>query len=198
MPKLKYKTGDSFGQWELMYYVKEKKRWMARCSCGDEYLVLIDHLTRGNSTRCKPCYAKASYKNGSMTNGTYRTWQQIKQRCLNPNNQRFHKYGGAGIGICDRWLDFENFLADMGERPDGTSIDRIDNSKGYFPENCRWATPEEQYNNRADAIQFNGEKMSKNTLSKMLGIDVHTITRHMKKGETIEDIATHFGYSKCG
>jgi hypothetical protein len=70
------------------------------------------------------------------------------QRCTNPNATAFEHYGGRGIGICDHWRDFENFLADMGERPEGKSIDRIDNDRNYEPGNCRWATQSEQNSNR--------------------------------------------------
>ena len=80
----------------------------------------------------------------------YRTWHSMKQRCNNPKDQAYTYYGGRGIKVCDRWNDsFINFLEDMGERPPKTSIDRIDNDKGYYPENCRWATKKQQYGNRS-------------------------------------------------
>jgi hypothetical protein len=81
---------------------------------------------------------------------TYSSWSSAKDRATNPNGKDFYRYGAVGIGMAERWLKFENFLDDMGEKPDGMSIDRIDPSKGYEPGNCRWATPLQQARNRKD------------------------------------------------
>ena len=99
-------------------------------------------------------------KGGVVTHGKtgskeYSIWVNMKQRCLNPNNTSWRNYGGRGITICKRWLKFENFYADMGERPKGLTLDRIDNDKGYSPQNCRWTTMKVQALNRSS---FNENK----------------------------------------
>ena len=91
---------------------------------------------------------KFETKHGMSRTGMYKAWTQMLQRCNNPNTKEFPAYGGAGIRVCERWYDFENFLADMGARPEGTSLDRIDGTRGYEPGNCRWATAKEQLANR--------------------------------------------------
>lgn len=92
--------------------------------------------------------------------GTYSSWLAMRGRCLNPNNQDFHRYGGKGVSICAEWKDdFDRFYADMGNRPAGQTLDRIDGDLGYTPANCRWATRTEQVKNRAYTVKVahNGE-----------------------------------------
>ena len=125
----------------------------------------------------------------------YSVWRGINTRCLNKNCEAFHRYGGRGIKICDRWVGrdgFENFYNDMGPRPDGCTIDRINNDGNYSPENCRWATPKKQGNNRSTNVilEFKGKKHSITEWADILGIRPGTLHERLRRGTSIEKALT--------
>lgn len=127
-------------------------RWLCRCVCGKEKIINGGDLKSGNTKSCGCLRIKHGHNNREKTSETYKSWQGMIQRCTNPKNKHYHCYGGRGIIICKRWLEFENFLEDMGERPEGYQIDRINNNRNYCKSNCRWVTSKENNRNRRDNI----------------------------------------------
>lgn len=121
----------------------------------------------------------------------YAVWKSMKSRCCNKNNRSFHRYGGRGITICERWINnFHAFMEDMGERPKGFTLERIDNSKGYSPENCKWASRQEQQINRDVVNRFivDGVEIVPALLAKELGLKSESIAIRVKKGLSISEI----------
>jgi hypothetical protein len=123
-----------------------------RCVCGVEKTVLRTNLHSGRSASCG-CLAHSLARQRRLTHGMARTaeygvWHSMRQRCENPNNPAYINYGGRGISVCRRWREFENFYADMGPRPAGLTLERVNNDGPYAPTNCKWATRSEQNANR--------------------------------------------------
>ncbi len=134
------KDGDRFGKWVVVqeiYSEEKRKHFIVKCDCGMVKVLKGIRLRFGDSVQCRTC---ASTKHNLTHSPTYSTWECMVQRCTNPNNTNFKHYGGRGIKICTEWLKFENFLADMGERPEGLELDRINNDGNYEKNNCRWVT----------------------------------------------------------
>jgi hypothetical protein len=135
-------------------WVNKRRKRLAKyiCSCGKEVVKVKESVKSGYIVSCgclkKENAVKLKLSHGKRRTATYRSWAALKTRCTNTKIESYKNYGGRGIKVCGRWLDsFENFLEDMGDRPEGTSLDRADNDKGYSKENCRWATPKEQARN---------------------------------------------------
>lgn len=159
-------------------------------SCGAVFLVTLPMLDRGRGRYCsRSCGAKSnSFKHGHTTHKsqskTYVSWVAMLSRCQNERSEKYQSYGAAGITVCEEWQDFANFLRDMGERPAGTTIDRINGSLGYQKGNCRWATPSQQSSNIKTNVwlDFMGESITIADLAKRLGISKTTLDYRIKAG----------------
>lgn len=183
--------------------------WLCRCDCGAEITCSGKNLRSGNTKSCGCLNSqKVSERNQSktthgMTNtATFTVWVNMKQRCTNPKHNSYHRYGGRGIKVCERWMhSFENFLADMGERPfPDAEIDRKDNDGGYEPDNCRWVTSEQNKNNRAVSrkITFDGKTQTISQWAQEIGCSRQALRHRIENGWSAHDaLTTPFNHGNC-
>jgi hypothetical protein len=156
-------TGKIFGELTVISFSHKIFRsprqgyynyWKCKCNCGTEKSILSINLTKGNSKSCGCKSSRTTIKerltiHGKCYTKTYNSWRAMKDRCYGIAHKEYKRYGALGIIVCDRWRDsYQNFLDDMGERPENYSLDRINPYGNYEPENCRWATHKEQANNK--------------------------------------------------
>lgn len=172
-------TSKRFGRLSVLKEVGQNKGkaflWECRCDCGNIIIATCSNLRSGSTNSCG-CLKNEIIGNLLRTHGmsgttTYCTWKNIIKRCTYQNSKDYKDYGGRGITVCTRWLKFENFMEDMGERPSGLSIDRKNNDLGYFKENCHWTTPE---------IQARNKRTPKNNKTGIKGVCWHEVHKRYR------------------
>lgn len=194
-------TGTRFGRITVLGFHSRAGKfitWYCRCDCGKETVVHGGNLKSGHTRSCGCLEIEVRSKGTMFRHGAsandketpeFVVWKKIRERCLSQACPAYADYGGRGIGMCQSWQDdFTNFLNDMGPRPPGTSIDRINNDLGYFKENCRWATQIQQANNKRNniRIEFNGETKTRSEWARHLGFNYPMLQGRLKNGWSVE------------
>ena len=178
---------------------QNKAQWLCVCDCGNKVIVSRRHLKDFSTVSCG-CYRSELAKENNSTHkmkGTriYRIWSGIKDRCCNQNSKYWYRYGARGITVCDEWKNsFEQFYQwslDNGYR-DNLTLDRIDNNKGYYTDNCRWATYKEQENNRSNnrILEYEGETHTISQWSEIVGIEQRLISQRLYYGWSVKRALT--------
>jgi hypothetical protein len=210
--------GRSFGRLTCLHRVDPPESianngghryYLCQCSCGNEVVVRLDSLLSGNTQSCGCLHAEVAAERNHLQSTThgmcgtreYHSWNNMIARCTNEKHRSYVRYGGRGIRICDRWLNsFEDFYTDMGDRPQGMSLDRIGNEGDYTPDNCRWATTKEQNRNRRDNRLIEGKAMVEWCEENDLNYEPvrHRLHRFLKKGMSDEDATNAIIEYYCG
>ena len=196
-------TGIKFGRLIAMHRVENteqnRAQWLCRCDCGSEKVAQAAYLNKGTTRSCG-CLGIEQRKKAAQTQVTpysrstmgreRKSWEAMLSRCYNPDNISFNSYGERGITVCDRWRNsFKVFVDDMGRRPTDTTLERIDNNANYEPENCKWATRQEQANNRRTnrSITINGQTLTVAQWARKLGISCFVIHTRLYNGLSEHD-----------
>lgn len=201
--QLKDLTGMRFGRLTVIAFSHRGERgkawWRCRCDCGTERVISRMNLTRRlNPTQSCGCYRAdhvraAVWQHGGYRAPEYLNWRSMLKRCERVKNHNYKDYGGRGIRVCERWHDFNNFLADMGPRPSPRhTIDRIDRDGHYERGNCRWATPTTQARNRKSSLRltYNGSTKLLREWADELHLHYHTVRNRLYRGWSPDRILT--------
>ena len=192
-------TGMQYGRLRVIHPVRRpnggKLEWLALCDCGRYTIQRGTDLRRGLSRSCgclqRELTSRRRRQHGMADSPEYKTWSDIRNRCQNPNSQRYPQYGARGIEVCSRWQDsFEAFYADMGPRPDGCSLDRVDNNGPYSPENCRWAGAITQANNKRSnlRVRWFGITQTLAEWARVLDVPYRTLQSRYRRGNLFGEL----------
>jgi hypothetical protein len=191
---------DLTGQKRSMLLVIERagkmanggQAWRCRCDCGKDCVVSTSNLNKRGTVSCG-CYRRRSLGHSSHANEApeFATWGAMLDRCRNPNNKNYIRYGGRGISVCERWETYVNFFADVGPRPSaGHSLDRIDVDGNYEPGNVRWATASQQQRNKRNSVMvpYQGKMMHVYDVAEIVGLHPAMITSRYQRGWPVEEL----------
>jgi hypothetical protein len=189
--------GARFGRLVCLGPTEDSGRWKFQCDCGSPVKETWHNPVRRGIVQSCGCLWKETVpgnnkrhdKTGSRI---YRLWSMMLDRCQNPRNRAYPRYGGRGIYVCESWKVFDNFYADMGDRPDGLSLNRIDNDGPYAPWNCEWATNTTQGRNRTNnrLLTLNGKTQPMSSWAEELGINKATLNTRIQRGWNDEEALT--------
>lgn len=176
-------TGYGRGRAPGLYY-------QIKCDCGTEKTVNAQNFKRTKSCGCltKALISKSRRVHGETDSPAWNSWKSMIERCEWRGHKSWKDYGGRGISVCASWHRYENFRSDMGQRPDGSQLDRVDNSKGYEPSNCRWSTPRQNANNRRSSVflELGNERLTVSQWARRLNILNCTLSGRIRAGWSVE------------
>lgn len=187
--------GEKYGRWIVVAFNYKtpdgRLYWSCHCECGNIGIVAGPSLLGGHSQSCGCLWQERITTHGMTKTRTFKSWDSMLQRCTNPNDPSWDRYGGVGVKVVKRWLKFENFYADMGARPTGTTIDRYPDPEGnYGPNNCRWGTQEQQSRNKKNSrwVTYKGQTKMLIDWSREFGIPYDLLLRRVNRGLTEEQL----------
>lgn len=192
MPAFKDLKEKKFANWFVISWAKKEygeQFWLCECICGTKKVIIGSTLKCGRSKSCG-CKGKDWCRRHGMEGTlTYSTWGSMKARCNNPSSNLYANYGGRGIKLSESWMDFVNFYADMGKKPKGKSIDRIDADGDYCKENCRWASTKEQGRNKRNTIylEYKGQRKPMAEWAEIKGLKRKLLENRIRIGWSVED-----------
>lgn len=189
-------TGQRFGRLTVIGPAPRKTnfaRWQCACECGNLHQADSTNLKRGHVTSCGCLRRETSRSHGKSGTPTFQSWLAMRARCGRESHSDYSSYGGRGIVVCPHWSKFENFLSDMGERPAGTTLDRIDVNGHYEPSNCRWSTASAQQSNKRNnrVIAFEGRLKTRAAWMADLGLSRGYLDACKRRGLTEAEAMAH-------